>query len=131
MGYEKQFRPSVTAPAETLGSTAGTMSGWPPVTVVTATATGLVYRLPIPHSGYVKNVVVDYTGATGVLSLVNASTATVFNGSTANIITVSSSDEHTVFTLIGISTSQWSAGWSVTPTTGVSGVTFAASTVTG
>ena len=130
MGFEKDYRPGVTAPAETLGSTAGKVGTWPPVTVITATATGLVYQLPVPKSGSAKNVVVDYTGATGNLTLANKSTGTVFNGSTANVITMSSSQEHAVFQLTGVSTGQWAALWSVSPTSALPGVVFAGSTVT-
>jgi len=130
VGFEKQYRPAVTTPVEALGSTAGKIGSWPPVTVVTATATGLVYQLPVPQSGYSKNVVVDYTGATGNLTLANKSTGTVFNGSTANVITMSSSQEHAVFNFTGVSTAQWAALWSVSPTSALPGVVFAASSVT-
>ncbi len=130
MGFEKAYRPTVTTPVEALGSTAGKIGTWPPVTVVTATATGLVYQLPPPQSGYIKNVVVDYVGATGSLTLANKSTGTVFNGSTGNIITVSSSQEHAVFQLTGISTAAYAALWSVSPTSALPGVAFSGSTVT-
>jgi len=126
MGFEKKYRPTVWAKAESLGSTAGTIGTWPPVTVITATATGLVYTLPTPQSGLQKTIVVDYNGATGNLTLANASTGTVFNGSTANVITVSSSESHLNVQLTGVTTAQWS---SITSTG--AGVSFAASTVTG
>lgn len=130
MGYVKTRRPEVSTPIETLGSTAGDIAPWPPVTVVTATATGLVYQLPVPQPGFEKTVIVDYTGATGNLTLANVSTGTVFNGSTANVITVSSSEEHAIVRLIGITTAQWAADWGATPTTAAWPVAYAGSTVT-
>ena len=126
MGFQKQYRPTITEPVESLGSTAGLIAAWPPITIVTATATGLVYQLPVPHAGQHKRVIIDYNGATGNLTIANKSTGTVFNGSTANVITCASSESHLNIDLIGMSTAQWSA---VTSTGG--GVTFSGSTVTG
>ncbi len=136
MGFEKQYRPTVTAPAETLGSTSGKIGTWPPVTVIGATAAGLVYQLPVPRPGLQKTVVVDFSGATGNVTLANKSTGTVFNGTTFNVVTVSSSQNFKAFTLVGVSTSQWAVGWSEQPTTStgvgdaLSYVRFAGSTVT-
>jgi hypothetical protein len=121
MGFRKNRRAAITTPAQELGSTSGTILAYPSVTVVTATATGLTYTLPTPQSGLQKTLVIDYTGATGNLTIAAASTGTVFNGSTANNITVSSSEEHLNLVFTGISQSRWS----VATSTG-SGVTFAA-----
>lgn len=126
MGFEKLQRATIGRPAQALGSTGGLIQSTPPVSVLTSTATGVVYTLPTPQSGLQKTLVVDYTGATGALTIANASTATVFNGTTANVITVSSSETVLVLDLVGVSQSKWAAASS----TG-SGVTFAASTVTG
>ena len=136
MGFKKDYRPRVTIPAETLGSTSGKIGTWPPVTVITATATGLVYQLPIPRSGLQKTVIVKWTGDTGNLTIANKSTGTVFNGTSANVITVSSSQNFKAFNFVGISTSQWAVTWSEQPTTSsgsgdvLSFVRFAASAVT-
>ena len=133
MGFEKTYRPTVTIPAETLGSTSGKIGTFPPVTVITATATGLVYQLPIPKSGLQKTVIVDWTGDTGNVVLANVATGTVFNGSTSNIITVSSSQENVTILLTGISTSQWSAAigyFHAQSTATTYPVVFAGSTVT-
>ena len=136
MGFVKQYRPTVTAPAETLGSTSGKIGTWPPVTVITATATGLVYQLPVPHAGLQKTVVVDYTGATGNVTLANKSTGTMINGTTFNVVSMSSSQNFKAFTLVGVSTAKWAVSWSEQPTTStgigdaLSYVRFAGSTVT-
>ena len=133
MGFKKDYRPRVTIPAETLWSTSGKIGTWPPVTVITATATGLVYQLPIPRSGLQKTVIVDWTGDTGDVVIANVSSGTVFNGSTANVITVSSSQQNVTITLTGISTSQWAAsiGYNHVQSTGTTYPTsFDASTVT-
>jgi hypothetical protein len=114
MGYAKEKRNIVTDPAQTLGSTGGTIQAYPTVTVVTATATGVVYTLPTPSAGLQKTVVIDYTGATGNVSVVNPTTAIFFNGSTANIITVTSSQEQAVIQLTGVSATQWAAVGSIT-----------------
>lgn len=123
MGVEKTYRPTVSAAAQTLTAT-GNIKAYPEVTIVTATSTGVVTTLPTPQAGLQKTLVIDYTGATGPLTVASGSTATVFNGSTANVITVSSSEEHLGIRLVGVSKTAWSAMTS----TG-SGVTFAASTV--
>lgn len=108
---------------QSLGSTAGNISA-APLTIVTATATGLVYTLPTPEVGLRKRIVLDYTGATGSVTFANPTTAIFFNGSTANVITVSSSVEHLNIDLWGASATQWAS----IATTG-SGVTYAGSTV--
>lgn len=113
-----------TMPTESLGSTSGDLATYG-VSIITATATGLVYQLQTPAAGRPKFISVDYTGATGNLTIANASTGTVFNGSTANVITVSSSEEHLSLHLIGLSTARWMAFSS----TG-SGISYAGSTVT-
>ena len=103
------------------------------MTVITATATGMVYQLPIPRSGLQKTVIVDWKGDTGDVVLANVSSGTVFNGSTANVITVSSSQQNVTITLTGISTSQWvaSIGYNHVQSTGTTyPVSFDASTVT-
>lgn len=94
-----------------------------PLTVITATDTG-TYVLPTPEAGLRKRIVVDYVGATGNLRIVNPTTSIFFNGSTANILTVSSSEVHLNIDLWGLSATQWAAMTS----TGA-GVTFAGSTV--
>jgi hypothetical protein len=124
MGFTKEQRATIGRPAQALGSTGGTIQATPPVSVLTSTATGVVYTLPTPQSGLQKTLVLDYTGATGSVTIANASTATVFNGTTANVITVSSSETTLVLNLVGVSQSKWAVGSS----TG-SGVTLAASTV--
>ncbi len=135
MGYEKQRRATISTPAQTLGSTGGTIKAFPPVTVCTATATGAIYTLPTPVAGLQKTVIVDYFGDTGGAVIVNKSTATVFNGTTFNIITVSSSQQMQAFYLTGVSSAQWACVWSEQPTTStgvadaVSFVRFAGSTV--
>jgi hypothetical protein len=126
MGYIKDRRSRVTNSAQTLGTTGGTILAYPSVTVITATDTG-TFILPVPQPGLQKTIVIDYVGATGNISLVNQSTATVFNGSTANIITVSSSEDHLVAQLIGVTSAQWAA---YAGTTG-GGLAFAGSTVVG
>ncbi len=130
MGFEKAYRPTVTTPVESLGSTSGKIGSWPPVTVGSATADSVVYQLPSPQSGFHKTVIIDFVGTTGDVVIANKSTATVFNGSTANIITVSSSQEHAVFDFVGISTAAYSVLWSVSPTSALPGVAFSGSTVT-
>lgn len=136
MGFKKQYRPIVTIPAETLGSTSGRIGTFPPVTVITATATGLVYQLPVPISGLQKTVIVDWTGDTGNVVLANVSSETAFNGSTSNIITVTSSQEHVVIHLTGVSTSQWAVlggvtAFSVSTSAAyASPISFVASTIT-
>lgn len=129
MGYVKTRRNTVNTPAENLGTTAGAIAAFPEVTVITSTAP-TVYQLPVPRSGLRKTVVVDFVTSTGDVTLANKSTATLLNGSTANVVTVSSSQEHAVFDLTGVTSGSWAVNWSVTPTTAVPGVTFAASTVT-
>jgi hypothetical protein len=129
MGVEKTYRPTVTGAAQTLAAS-GTIKAYPEVTVCTVTSTGVVFKLPPPMPGLEKTVVLDYTGATGNVTFANASTATVFNGSTANIITVSSSEEHAVIRFVGMSSAAYSAMWSVSPTTAAPGLAFAASTLT-
>jgi hypothetical protein len=99
------------------------------MTIITATATGLVYTLPAPVAGLSKRVLLDYTGATGNVTIACPTTIDGFNGSTANTITVSSSEEHAVFDFRGASTAAWSVMYSVTPTTAAPGIAFAASTV--
>lgn len=141
---EQKFKRPIRTPGvredayEALGSTSGAIANFG-VTLITATATGLVYQLPTPARGRRKTVLIDYTGATGNLVIANKSTATLFNGSTANVIRVSSSEQHGFLTLVGVSTANWWAQWSVTPvltvstSTGASynsGFSFAGSTVT-
>lgn len=111
-------------PVTTHGSTSGSLTAGN-VNIITATATGLVYQLPAPKAGQPTWVSVDYTGATGNLTLANASTGTVFNGSTANVITAASSDVHLSVMLMGLTTARFMA-WTSTG----SGVSFAGSTVT-
>jgi len=110
-------------PTESHGSTSGTLATYG-VSIITATATGLVYQLPTPAAGRPKFISVDYTGATGNLTFANASTATVFDGSTANVITVSSSEEHLSLQLVGLTTARW-----MTFASTGNGVSFAGSTV--
>lgn len=134
MGVEKQFRPLLTRGEQTwdteaLGSTSGDIAQYG-LTVITATATGLVYQLQAPKLGDMKTISVAYTGATGNLTIANASTGTVFGGSTNNTMTVSSSADLTRIDLIGISTAAWQANWAAVPTTAVWKVAYAASTVT-
>lgn len=117
MGFEKLQRATISTPAQTLGSTGGTIQAFPPVTVCTATATGAIWVLPIPHAGLQKTVIVDYFGDTGGAIIANKSTATVFNGTTFNIITVSSSQQMQAFYLTGVSSAQWAVVWSEQPTT--------------
>jgi hypothetical protein len=130
MGKKYERRP-ISAPGfetrdavDSHGSTSGTLSAYGH-SVITATATGLVYQLPVPFAGAQKFVSIDYTGATGNLTLANASTTTVFDGSTANIITAASSEEHLSLLLFGLSTSKWAT----IASTG-NGIAFAGSTVT-
>ena len=124
MGYTKEQRATIGRPAQTLGSTGGVIEATPKVTICTNTATGVVYQLPTPQSGLEKTVILDYLGATGSVTFANKSTGTVFNGTTNNVITVSSSDDTLVLTFVGVSTTKWA----VSSSTG-SGVTLSASTV--
>jgi len=128
MGFNKTYRAELNTPVQELSTTTGTskIKAFPKVTVITSTDNTGVYQLPVPHSGLEKTVVVDFTGATGNLTIANPNTGIVFNGSTANVITVSSSEVQLVISLVGISTGRWAASAS----TG-SGVTLAGSTVTG
>lgn len=125
MGFEKQRRATIGTPSQSLGSTGGTIKAFPKVSILTSTATGTVYQLPTPRAGLEKTLIVDYVGATGNLTIASKSTATVINGTTANVITVSSSDNTLVVSLVGASSAKWA---SVTSTG--AGVTYAASTVT-
>ncbi len=128
MGYIKDYRARLNSPAQTLATTTGTskIKAFPKVTVITSTDNTGVYQLPTPHSGLEKTVVVDFTGATGNLTIANKTTSIVFNGTTANIITVSSSETTLILSLVGVSATQWA----VASSTG-SGVTLSGSTVTG
>lgn len=128
MGFDKDYRARLNTPAQELSTTTGTskIKAFPKVTVITSTDDTGVFQLPVPHSGLEKTVIVDFTGATGDLTIANPNTGIVFNGSTANVITVSSSEEHLVLSFVGISTGRWA----VSASTG-SGVTIAGSTVTG
>lgn len=113
MGFQKERRPVISTPAQLLSTTQGTIDSWPPVTVITSTD-NVNFTLPVPQAGLQKTIVLDFTGNTGdVLILANA-TATVFNGSTANSIVCSSSQEQVFVRLVGVSTSQWAAMGSVT-----------------
>jgi hypothetical protein len=109
---------------ETFGTTGGTMTG-APITIITATDTGH-FVLPTPEVGLQKLVSIDFVGATGDLLIVNPSTLIVFDGSTANIMTVSSSQEHLTIKLTGASATRW-----LVETSTGSGVTYSGSTVTG
>lgn len=109
--------------SESLGSTAGTIAEYG-MTIITATATGLVYQLPAPKQGLRKHIVVDYNGATGNLVLANPTTTDFILGTTANTITVSSS-ANVAIDLMGMSTAGWSANFASTAK-----VAFAGSTVT-
>ena len=109
MGFKKDYRPTVTTPAQTLGSTNSQIGSWPPVTVITCTATGIVYQLPKPVSGMVKHIIVDFNGAASTCAITANTTATFFNGSTHNSIRVSSSQSHANIMLVGITSAQWSA----------------------
>lgn len=128
MGVNKTYRAAVDTPAQALGTSTGTqrIKAFPKVTVITSTDNVGVYQLPTPRSGLEKTVVVEFNGATGNLTIANKSSGTVFNGTTNNIITVSSSENLLVLSFVGVS----SAKWAVSASTG-SGVSFAASTITG
>jgi hypothetical protein len=123
MGVKKEYQPTVSGAAQALTAT-GDISAYPKVTVCTVTSTGVVLTLPAPQAGLEKRLAIDYVGATGVLTVAANSTSVLLNGSTANVIQVSSSEEHLGISLVGMSAS----AWSVMTSTG-SGVTFAASTV--
>ncbi|MDX2466305.1 MAG: hypothetical protein QNL12_03255 [Acidimicrobiia bacterium] len=118
----------MSATSQALAAT-GNIKSYPPVTVCTITSTGAILTLPTPSAGLEKTVVLDYTGATGAAVIACATTAQGLNGSTANIISVSSSEEHAAVRLVGMSASAWSVLWSVTPTTAAPGIAFAASTL--
>lgn len=124
MGVEKIKRPVVAGSIANYGSTSSQLSAADSLSVITATATGLVYTLPTPIGGVEFTVVVDYTGATGAVTIANKSTATTFNGSTANVITAASSEVHLNLRFVGISSSRYA----VMSSTG-SGITLAGSTV--
>jgi hypothetical protein len=94
--------------SESLGSTSGNMAEYG-ATIITATATGLVYTLPAPKPGLVKFVSVNFTGQTDPLVIACQTTLQGFDGSTHNIITVTSSQEHGAFLFYGMSTAQWMA----------------------
>jgi len=133
MGYQKERRPVISTPAETLGTTEGTIGSWPPVTIITST-NNVNFTLPTPQAGLRKTVVLEFSGATGDVLILNGSTATTFNGSTANAIVVSSSQTNVWCELIGVTTAQWALGYSVAPVTSsgvgdvVSPLTIAGST---
>jgi len=127
MGFDKERRPVISTPAQLLGTTEGTIDSWPPVTIITST-NNVNFTLPTPQAGLQKTVVLDFTGATGDVQILCKSTATTFNGSTANALVCSSSQEHIVYNLVGITTARWSVGWSATPTTAAWPVSFAGST---
>ena len=133
MGYEKERRPVISTPTQLLGTTEGTIDSWPPVTIITST-NNVNFTLPTPQHGLRKTIVLQFSGATGDVLILNGSTATVFNGSTANAIVVSSSQTHIWAELIGISTAKWALGYSVAPITSsgvgdvVSPLTIAGST---
>lgn len=124
MGKRYEKRP-ISAPGldfrtvESHGSTDATLSQYG-VSIITATATGLTYTLPIPEPGQTKVVSIDYTGATGSLTLAQNNTGVLLNGSTANTITAASSEKHLTLLMFGLTTSRWA----VMTSTG-SGVTFA------
>jgi hypothetical protein len=92
--------------SESLGSTGGGMDEWG-ATIITATAANMVYSLPTPLPGKIKWVSVNYTGNADDLIIACETTAQGFDNSTANIITVSSSQEHMNFLFYGLSTAQW------------------------
>ena len=119
MGFDKQQRAPIGRPAQALGSTGGTIQATPPVTICTATATGVTYTLPTPQAGLQKTIVLDSNGATGVVTFANPTTAISLNGSTYNYLTVSSSESTLVLNFVGVSQSKWA----VAASTG-SGVTF-------
>jgi len=91
---------------ESLGSTGGAMAEYG-ATIITATAANLVYSLPAPKAGLIKFVSVNYTGDADDLIIACETTAQGFDGSTHNIITISSSQEHLAFLFYGLTTAQW------------------------
>lgn len=126
MGYQKIKRPVLASrgvrkmPVESHGSTDSTLDAYG-LSIITATATGLTYTMAAPVAGVEKFVGIDYNGATGNLTIAQAATGVNLNGSTANIITVSSSESHLLLHFVGASTSNQ---WLLTSTG--SGVTFTA-----
>jgi len=98
---------------EFLGSTGGNIRAHG-ATVITATATGLVYTLPVPKAGDEKFIVVDYLGSTNTDPLIIACAATdnTINLSAANTIVVSSSNQKAAFDLYAMSTTNWWCNYS-------------------
>lgn len=91
---------------ESLGSTGSAMAEYG-ATIITATAANMVFSLPAPQAGRIKWVSVDYTGNADDFIIATNATGVTFNGSSANNITVSSSQENLNFLFYGLSTSAW------------------------
>jgi len=94
---------------ETHGSTGAALNEYG-AAVITATAANMVFTLPAPKPGLIKFVNVTYTGNADDFIIACQATGQGFDGTAANTIVCTSSQEHSNFLFYGLSTGatgQW------------------------